>query len=154
VKELKGLQRPAPILAASFTVVMLAAIGLPGLNGFVGEFLILLGTFVAHRWWAVVATAGVVLSALYLLWAYQQAFHGVADEVNAQTRDLSWREGLLIAPLIVLIVLIGVYPKPVLDRITPSVNDLVAHVDRATGAPAAPKIGYRAAAPGRTRRLP
>ncbi|MCL4413802.1 MAG: NADH-quinone oxidoreductase subunit M [Actinobacteria bacterium] len=133
VRELRGLQRPAPVLAAVFTVVMLAAIGLPGLNGFVGEFLILLGTFVAHRWWAVVATGGVVLSALYLLWAYQQAFHGSPDDAVKETRDLSWREGLVVAPLIVLIVLLGVYPKPVLDRITPSVNALVAHVDAATG---------------------
>jgi len=133
VAELKGLQRPAPVLAAVFTVVMLAAIGLPGLNGFVGEFLILLGTFVAHRWWAVVATAGVVLAALYLLWAYQQAFHGSPNEAAKKTRDLSWREGLVVAPLVVLIVFLGIYPKPVLDRINPSVDQLVAHVDAATG---------------------
>jgi len=60
-------------MAAVFTVVMMASIGLPGLNGFVSEFLILSGTFLVHRWWAVAATFGVVLAALYLLWAYQQA---------------------------------------------------------------------------------
>ena len=76
VSELRGLQTPAPVMAAVFTVVMMASIGLPGLNGFVSEFLVLSGTFLTHRWWAVVATAGVVLAALYLLWAYQQVFHG------------------------------------------------------------------------------
>jgi len=108
---------------------MLAAIGLPGLNGFVGEFLILAGTFLTHRWWAVVATGGVVLAAVYLLWAYQQAFHREPDAENAAVRDLSWREVAVVAPLIALIVVLGVYPKPVLDRITPSVTRLVHHVD-------------------------
>ncbi|MGA2521054.1 MAG: NADH-quinone oxidoreductase subunit M [Acidimicrobiales bacterium] len=130
---LRGLQRPAPVLAAVFTVAMLASIGLPGLNGFVGEFLILTGTFLTHRWWAVVATGGVVLAAVYLLWAYQQAFHHEPDEANAQVKDLSWREMAVVAPLIALIVVLGVYPKPVLDRITPSVNLLVRHVEGATG---------------------
>ncbi|HET7720191.1 MAG TPA: NADH-quinone oxidoreductase subunit M, partial [Acidimicrobiales bacterium] len=76
IAELGGLQKVAPVFAAVFMVVMLSSIGLPGLNGFVGEFLILIGTFVTHRWWAVVATAGVILAALYLLWAYQRVFHG------------------------------------------------------------------------------
>ena len=127
--ELRGLQRPAPMLAAVFTVAMMAAVGLPGLNGFVGEFLVLTGTFLTHRWWAVVATAGVVLAAVYLLWAYQQAFHREPDAANATVRDLTWREMAVVAPLIGLIVLLGVYPKPVLDRITPSVERLVHHVD-------------------------
>jgi NADH-quinone oxidoreductase subunit M len=81
----------------------------------------------------VVATAGVVLAALYLLWAYQQAFHHEPDEANANVRDLSWREVVVVAPLIALIVVLGVYPKPVLDRITPSVTTLVHHVETSTG---------------------
>jgi len=80
----------------------------------------------------VVATGGVVLAAMYLLWAYQQVFHGKVSVANATTRDLSWTERLVIAPLILLIVVLGLYPKPVLDRITPSVNRLVAHVEQAT----------------------
>jgi NADH-quinone oxidoreductase subunit M len=130
--ELRGLQRPAPMLAAAFTVGMLASIGLPGLNGFVGELLILLGTFLTHRWWAVVATAGVVLAAIYLLWAYQQAFHHEPDAATATTRDLSWREGAVVAPLVVVIFFLGIYPGPVLQRITPSVNLLVHRVEAAT----------------------
>ena len=135
---LRGLQRPAPILAAVFTVAMLAAVGLPGLNGFVGEFLVLVGTFLSHRWWAVVATAGVVLAAIYLLWAYQQVFHHEPDPETAKVRDLSWREMAVVAPLIALIVFLGVYPKPVLDRITPSVERIVGHVDAVTGKYPAP----------------
>jgi NADH-quinone oxidoreductase subunit M len=136
IGSLKGLQSPAPVLAALFTVVMLASIGVPGLNGFVGEFLILLGTFVAHRWWAVVATAGVIVAAVYLLWGYQQVFHGepTVEDVE-KTRDLHWNERLVVAPLIVLIVALGVFPKPVLDRITPSVDRIVVHVDTVTHTP-------------------
>jgi NADH-quinone oxidoreductase subunit M len=131
--ELRGLQKVAPVMAAVFTVFMLANIGVPGLNGFVSEFLILLGTFITHRWWAVVAILGVIVAAIYLLWAYQQVFHGVPKPEDEKTRDLSWLERLVVAPLIILIVVLGVYPKPVLDRINPSVNQLVAHVERATG---------------------
>jgi len=133
--ELRGLQRPAPILAAVFMLALLATIGLPGMNDFVGEFLILVGTFVGHRWWAVVATFGVVLAAIYMLWAYQQAFHHEPDAANADTPDIGWREGAIVAPLVVLIIFLGVYPKPVLDRITPSVDLLIRHVDQATGKP-------------------
>jgi NADH-quinone oxidoreductase subunit M len=134
--ELRGLQRAAPVLAAVFTVAMLAAIGLPGLNGFVGEFLVLTGTFLTHRWWAVAAIVGVIVAAIYLLWAYQQVFQGKPREEDVtSTRDLGWSERLIIAPLIVLIVFLGVYPKPVLDRITPAVNRLVVHVDRVTDTP-------------------
>jgi len=132
VGELGGLQSPAPLLAGAFTVVMLASIGLPGLNGFVSEFLVLAGTFLTHRWWAVAATIGVVGAALYLLWAYQQAFHGRPSPTVAQTRDLGWTERIVIAPLIVLIVVLGIYPKPVIDRITPSVTRLVDHVEQVT----------------------
>jgi NADH-quinone oxidoreductase subunit M len=84
----------------------------------------------------VVAIMGVIAAAIYLLWAYQQVFHGEpTEEDKAKTRDLSWSERLIIAPLIIAIVFLGVFPKPVLDRITPSVNQLVVHVDRATNTP-------------------
>ena len=133
VTELRGLQTPAPVMAAAFTIAMLASIGLPGLNGFVSEFLVLSGTFLVHRWWAIVATTGVIFAAIYLLWAYQQVFHRRVEVAEArQTRDLSWSERLVIAPLIVLIIGLGVYPKPVLDRIQPSVNALIDHVEVTT----------------------
>jgi NADH-quinone oxidoreductase subunit M len=129
IAQLKGLQRSAPVLAGVFTVVMLSSIGLPGLNGFVGEFLILLGSFPTRRWWAVVATVGVILAAVYLLWAYQRVFHGAPDEANAGMPDMDRRELLVVAPLLAAIVFLGVYPKPVLERIEPAVDRLIAHVE-------------------------
>ena len=129
IDELGGLQKAAPVMAAVFTVVMLSSIGLPGLNGFVGEFLVLVGAFNAHRWWAVIAAAGVILAALYLLWAYQRVFHGPAEGDNAEMPDLRLREGLVMAPLLALIVFMGVYPKPVIERMEPTVDALVAHVE-------------------------
>jgi NADH-quinone oxidoreductase subunit M len=129
IAALKGLQKSAPVMAGVFTVVMLSSIGLPGLNGFAGEFLILVGSFLTRRWFTVVAAGGVILAALYLLWAYQRVFHGEPDEDNADMPDLTWREGLVMAPLLGLIVFLGVYPQPMLDRIEPSVARLVTHIE-------------------------
>jgi len=132
ISELKGLQKPAPILAAFFTVAMFASIGVPGLNGFVGEFLVLIGSFVTRRWWTVVAAVGVILAALYLLWAYQRVFHGEPDEANASFPEMRLREGLVMLPLVGLMVFLGVYPKPMLERIEPAVDRLIAHVEQHT----------------------
>jgi NADH-quinone oxidoreductase subunit M len=129
IAHLRGLQRVAPIFAAVFTLVMLSSIGLPGLNGFVGEFLVLVGSFLTRRWWAVVAAGGVIIAALYLLWAYQRVFHGEVDDDNRTFPEMSWKEGAVMAPLVALIVFLGVYPKPVLDRMEPSVDRLITHVD-------------------------
>jgi NADH-quinone oxidoreductase subunit M len=128
IDELRGLQKVAPVMAGVFMLVMLSSIGLPGLNGFVGEFLILLGTFITHRWWAVVGATGVILAAVYLLWAYQRVFHGEPDEANSAFPDMTWREKAVMLPLVAIIVFMGVYPKPVLQRIEPSVNQLLDHV--------------------------
>ena len=88
IAAMSGLQKAAPVLAGVFTVVMLSSIGLPGLNGFVGEFLILAGAYLTLKWWAVVAAAGVILAALYLLWAYQRVFHGEPTEEDLATPDM------------------------------------------------------------------
>jgi len=133
IAELGGLQKAAPWLAGIFTIVMLSSIGVPGLNGFVGEFLILIGTFVTHRWYAVVGATGVILAALYLLWAYQRVFHGEPTGDNATMPDMSWRERWVMLPLLVAIVFLGVYPKPMLTRIQPSVDRVLAHVHDVTG---------------------
>src|SRR5437764_2148056 len=132
IAELNGLQQVAPWLAAIFTVVMFSSIGLPGLNGFVGEFLTLIGTFITRRWWAVVGATGVILAAVYLLWAYQRVFHGEPTGDNRTMPDLNWRERAVMVPLLAAIVFIGVYPKPFLDRIEPSVNNVLAHVSTET----------------------
>ncbi len=133
ISELKGIQAVAPIFSAAFMVVMLSSIGVPGLNGFAGEFLILIGSFGNARWWVVVGAAGVIFAALYLLWAYQRVFHGEPDEANASFPELTVREGMLLSTFIVAIVFTGIYPKPMLDRIEPSVKSLVSHVEERSG---------------------
>jgi NADH-quinone oxidoreductase subunit M len=135
ISELGGLQKPAPILAAIFVVVMMSSIGLPGLNGFVGEFLVLTGSFLTYRWWTVVAAVGVILAAVYLLWAYQRVFQGKAEGENATMKDLRPTEVLVMVPLLLGIVFLGVYPKPALERIEPSIDALLEHVAEFTGEP-------------------
>jgi NADH-quinone oxidoreductase subunit M len=129
IADLGGIQKVAPVLAAVFMLVMLSSVGLPGLNGFIGEYLILLGSFGTFRWWTVVAAVGVILAAVYLLWAYQRVFQGTPNEENAATPDLKLADGLVLAPLLVAIVFLGVYPKPMLERIEPAVDKLIEHVE-------------------------
>ena len=132
IAELRGIQHVAPIFAGVFTVVMLSSVGLPGLNGFVGEFLILIGSFGPARWWTVVATVGVILAALYLLWAYQRVFHGEPDAANSTFKEMTLKEGLLMSVFVAIIVATGIYPKPILDRIEPSVKSFIEHVEGQT----------------------
>ena len=129
IAELKGIQAVAPIFAGFFMLIMLSSIGLPGLNGFVGEFLILIGSFPTSRWWVVAATTGVILAALYLLWAYQRVFHGEPDEANKSFAEITKREAMLLSVFVAAIVFTGVYPKPMLSRIEPSVKSLLEHVE-------------------------
>ena len=129
ISELGGIQKSAPAFAGVFTLVLLSSIGLPGLNGFVGEFLILLGAFVTNPWIASVAATGVIFAAVYMLWAYQRVFHGKAEGDNATMEDLRVNEAMVLLPMIVLIVFLGVYPKPMLERIEPSIDVLVAHIE-------------------------
>jgi NADH-quinone oxidoreductase subunit M len=126
IEDFGGLAAAAPVYSGVFLLVAMSSLGLPGLNGFVGEFLILNGTFEVNELAAVVGTGGVVGAALYLLWAYQRTFHGpITNDENRVFKDLSARERLVLAPLIGLIVLMGVWPKPFLDRIEPSVARIV-----------------------------
>jgi NADH-quinone oxidoreductase subunit M len=129
IARLSGIQSVAPVFAGLFTFFMLASIGVPGLSGFVGEFLVLVGTFVAHRWWAVVAATGVILAAIYLLWAYQRVFHGEPDEESRGFGEIRPLEVLPLVPLIGLVVFLGLYPRPMLERIEPSVDLLLRHIE-------------------------
>jgi NADH-quinone oxidoreductase subunit M len=129
IAELGGLQSAAPVLGWVFIAVIMSELGLPGLNGFIGEFLVLVGTFLTHRWWAVVAVSGVVLGTIYLLWAYQRVFNGPAQAINSGVRDMTWAERATVAPLLAGIIFIGVYPQPLLTRIQPAVNHLVSHLE-------------------------
>ena len=126
IADFGGLQKTMPIFAGIFLFTALSSLGLPGLNGFVGEFLILLGTFFEYRWWVLPAAFGIVLAAVYLLWAYQRVFHGpVTNEENRLVPDLNWREVAMLTPLLLLILAIGVYPKPFLERIEPAAERTV-----------------------------
>ncbi len=126
IADFGGLWKPMPVYAAIFLVVMLSSIGLPGTNGFVGEFLVLLGSFRANTWWAVVAGTGVILSACYMMWMFQRVIFGpVTHEENRHLADLSLRERLVFVPLLVLIFWIGVMPQPFLDRMRPALDQML-----------------------------
>ena len=136
IADYGGLARSVPIMAGVFLLVALSSLGLPALNGFVGEFLVLIGTFVGHRWWVIPAAFGIVLAAIYLLWAYQRVFHGEpATEANRAMADLNVRELIMLAPIVALIIFIGVYPKPFLDRIEPSAERLVQQLKQSSVVP-------------------
>jgi len=129
IDDFGGLAATTPLYAGLFLIVALSSLGLPGLNGFVGEFLVLVGSFARNRAWAVIAATGVILAALYLLWAYQRVFHGPVEiPENKTVPDLNARERLAILPLVAVIVLIGVWPKPFLERMEPALERVRARV--------------------------
>lgn len=132
IDEMGGLWKPAPVLTGMFVVAMFAGIGLPGFSGFVGEFLSMLGTFLYNRPFAIVAAVGVIFAAVYMLWSFQRAFTGTARDAVLKIRDANFREVVVVAPLLALSLFLGVYPKPVLDRIEPSVNHYIAVFERET----------------------
>lgn len=139
-----GLWRTVPVMGALALVVTLSSAGLPGLNGFVGEFTILLGAFgsdaiggagVASGWYTGVATLGVILAAVYLLFMFEKVFFGqITHEENLKLPDISLREVVTLLPLLILIFWIGLYPKPFLALIDPTVQNLVALVQTAAAA--------------------
>jgi NADH-quinone oxidoreductase subunit M len=123
IADFGGLWKPLPVFASVFLIVMLSSIGLPGTNGFVGEFLVLLGAFRAHAWWAFVGATGVILSAVYMLWMFQRVMFGpVTHAENEKLSDLTLRERLVFAPLLLLIFWMGVAPQPFLDRMQPALD--------------------------------
>jgi NADH-quinone oxidoreductase subunit M len=134
IADFGGLWAVVPVFSAIFLFVSLSSIGLPGLNGFVGEFLILVGAFRVHRLSAVLATAGIVFAAVYMLWMYQRvAFGAVRHEENRRLRDLDARELLTLVPILLLIVWIGVYPKPFTSMTEASVAGLLGVVKAKVG---------------------
>ncbi|MGI9038147.1 MAG: complex I subunit 4 family protein [Gemmatimonadota bacterium] len=138
IADFGGLARVMPVFATAFVLVALSSIGLPGTNGFVGEFLILIGTFRTQPLAAVIAASGVIFAAAYMLPMVQRVLYGpLTNPENEGLKDLCNRERIVIAPLLVMIVLIGVYPAPFLTRTSASVQALVEQVElRARRAPA------------------
>jgi NADH-quinone oxidoreductase subunit M len=146
IDEFGGLARPMPVFAALFGVVTMSSIGLPMLNGFVGEFLILMGTFLASPWVGVVAASGVVLAAAYMLWMYRRVFFGPLEKSeNRGLLDLDLREKVVIGALLVPIFWIGIHPGTFLRRLDASVIGLVRTME-ARGADLAAANGGRTAA--------
>jgi len=125
IEQFGGIAKPMPVFAAFFGLVTMSSIGLPGLNGFVGEFLILVGIYFASPLVAVIATSGVVLAAAYMLWMFRRIMFGpLENPENLGLLDLDWREKLVMVLMAVPIVGIGLYPDPLLRRIEPSVVEL------------------------------
>jgi NADH-quinone oxidoreductase subunit M len=121
-----GIARVVPVFGLILTVVAFSSIGLPGLNGFVGEFLVLLGSFTAYPWATGIATTGVIFAAAYLLWAIQRIlFNRLDNPENERMTDLTLRELVVMLPLVVGIVWIGLYPAPVLRRMEPAAQHYV-----------------------------
>ncbi|HYS44614.1 MAG TPA: proton-conducting transporter membrane subunit, partial [Geobacteraceae bacterium] len=127
ITDFGGLSKQMPIFATIFMIVTLSSIGLPGTNGFVGEFLVLLGAYESKlRWFTVVATSGVILSAVYMLWMFQRVMFGELDNPKNQVlKDLNAREIVIMVPLLVMIFVMGVYPTPFLNKMAPAIDRLV-----------------------------
>jgi NADH-quinone oxidoreductase subunit M len=131
ISEFGGISKVMPVYAVFFMIFTLSSIGLPGLNGFVGEFLILLGTFTVNKPRAVFAATGVIFAAVYMLWMYQRVMFGeVKNPKNEKLLDLSFREAAILVPIVVACFWIGLYPKPFLVRMEPSVNHLLSQVEK------------------------
>jgi NADH-quinone oxidoreductase subunit M len=123
-----GVQKVAPVLAGTFLIAGLATVSLPGLAPFVSEFLVLIGAY--NRYWlsAAFGVTALILSSIYILWLYQRLMTGPVTEGNERIRDLVPREILVVAPLIALLLVLGIYPKPVLDIINPAVGNTMATI--------------------------
>jgi NADH-quinone oxidoreductase subunit M len=129
IADYGGVQRVAPVLAGTFLVAGLATLSLPGLAPFISEFLVLIGTFTRFPVLAVIAASALVLSAVYILWAYQRMMTGPVTAGNENVRDLIPRELIVVAPLIALLLVLGIYPKPALDVINPAVTHTLTTID-------------------------
>jgi NADH-quinone oxidoreductase subunit M len=126
--EMGGLARGMPWLLGTYLFAVFASIGLPGLNSFVGEFLVIAGTFAVNQWYGALAALAVILAAIYLLWSYQRLGYGPIREAHRTLPDLNLRESVLLAPVLALLLVFGVYPKVVTDTIEPAVDRVIQRV--------------------------
>ena len=147
IADYGGMQKVAPMLAGLFLISGLSALSLPGLSTFVGEFLVLVGTFSRYKVAAILATLGIILAAFYILWMYQRTMNGpTASEVEGLP-DLKPRELWAVVPLVALIIAMGIYPKPVLDVINPAVHQTMVQVHMTDPTPAHPATAQKGNAP-------
>ncbi len=134
IADFGGLAHVCPLYASAFLVATLSSIGLPGLNGFVGEVLILVGSFASNKLFGSLAALGLILGAVYMLWMYQRVFLGKLDNPdNAAIRDIGPRETMILVPIVLVMLWIGVYPGPFLSRMEPSVAAIQQRIDDARG---------------------
>jgi len=140
-----GVQKVAPVLAGTFLVAAMATLSLPGLAPFISEFLVLIGTFTRYQVAAGFGVTALVLSSIYMLWLYQRVMTGPVREGNERIRDLMPRELAVVAPLIALLLVLGFYPKPMLDIINPAVGHTMATIGQHDPAPTAPAAIPRSA---------
>ena len=132
ISEFGGLKKVTPRLVAAFLIITLSSIGLPGLNGFVGEFLILLGAFAWKPMYAAFAATGVILSATYMLWMFQRVNYGEVSEKNKSLPDLKPREWALLVPIIAMSLIMGVFPNIFIKPMAPSIERMLTQVRRGT----------------------
>ena len=127
IVDFGGLSKQMPIFATIFMIVTLSSIGLPGTNGFVGEFLVLIGAYESSlRWYAIIATSGVILSAVYMLCMFQRVMFGeLSNPKNQKLADLNAREIVIMVPLLIMIFVMGVYPTPFLDKMSPAIDRVI-----------------------------
>ena len=138
IEDFGGLWKQLPIFSALLLLVTFSSIGLPGLNGFVGEFLILLGAFAVTPSWTAAAATGMILGAIYMLWMFRRVIFGpLANPENQKLKDLDGREVLVLAPVVALIILMGIYPQPFLNRMKPAVDLTLKRVLAIRGMPTA-----------------
>jgi NADH-quinone oxidoreductase subunit M len=144
IDEFGGLWKQLPVFSVMLLVVTFSSIGLPGLNGFVGEFLILLGSFDVRPLWTAAAATGVILGAIYMLWMFRRVIFGpLTNAANEKLADLNSREICLLAPILFLIVLMGVYPQPFLQRMQPAVELTLKRMATITATPVTTDHGAR-----------
>lgn len=149
IEEYGGISKVMPLYAVFFMVFTLSSIGLPGLNGFIGEFLILLGTFKVYKVYAVIAASGVIFAAVYMLWMFQRVMFGqVTNPKNLGLKDLSAREVVVLLPILIFVVWIGVYPNTFLRPMEPSVKNFIQQVEKKRTAVLEMENMKRASAPG------
>ncbi|MDJ0790683.1 MAG: NADH-quinone oxidoreductase subunit M [Acidimicrobiia bacterium] len=133
IADYGGLASIMPLFAGAFLFAAFASAGLPGLSGFIGEFTVLVGSYLTLPVLAIIAGFGVILAAIYLLWAYERVFTGPVGNDKLETlKDIGVREVLILVPLVVLILVTGVYPKPILERIEPSVEAILMRIEAVT----------------------
>jgi NADH-quinone oxidoreductase subunit M len=135
VDDYGGAAKVTPVLSGLFLITGLSALALPGMSTFISEFLVLVGTFTRHKGFAILATTGIILAAIYVLYLYQRTFQGTVSEKVTKFRDVNVREIAAVAPLLALIVFLGVYPKPLLDVINPAVKATLSDVHKTDPVP-------------------